>query len=224
MPNLRRTLAGTVAAVLLGVLLVAVPSPSYANARAEVYGPRSSPFGVSYERWLTRWMTWLQEIRNPRNPVFNPESSRNCEVRRLVVFMGPFGTGDRVCNVPRGKVIALTPPVVSECSTAEGNGSTYRKLRRCAVKGWKDSYAHARVGIRIDGERLQHPHAWTFTSIGAVVDLPKNNIWGVKGGPTKSVTRDILFLIKPQDLGRHVIAGPVIAGQGGARWRFKVTH
>jgi hypothetical protein len=164
-------------------------------------------------------MTWLQEIPAPKNPVFHPASSRNCEVRGRVVFMGPFGTGNRVCEVPPGKVIALNHSVIYECSTAEGNGRTYRKLRRCAVSQFEKNFARARVGIRIDGERLQQPRAWTFTSMGTVVDFPRNNIWGTQAGPSKSVTRGVLFLIKPLDTGRHVITRTT----SNLRWRFNVT-
>ena len=209
---MRRQVLAVVPALCLLILLVPASS---AHPGEKVWGPLATPYGMSYERWLARWAVWLQEIPVRRNPYPHPGSPRNCEVRGRAVFMGPSGTGDRRCMVPQRKAVGLTA-MAHECSTAEGNGKTYRQLRRCAVRGWRLNGTGFRVDIRIDGQKVKQPRAWTFTSIGRVVDLPANNIWGAPPGPTKSVTRGLFYMIKPLDPGRHSIRF------SGERYRFKV--
>jgi hypothetical protein len=67
---------------------------------------------------------------------------------------------------PNGWRKELLPAFGHECSTAEGDGRTYKKLRECAVQGFRDFVGRKELSVRVivDGKHLEHPRRWTFTS------------------------------------------------------------
>ena len=194
-----------VAVMSLAILWPHAASSEEPTANLRVFAPSSDPYGRTYERWFSRYMVWLQEIPVSSNPLVDPNSPRNCESRGRLVFISPTGSGDG-CSIPEGKAIAFTP-VGHECSTAEGNGETFRELRRCAIEGFA-GFAGPDVlslTLRIDGRKVAHPRRWVFLTPGEVVDFPDDNIWGAPGGPSRSLTKGFFFIIKPLDEGRHQI-------------------
>lgn len=205
MSTSRRMVAALSSALLLITLPGAAPSSADpGNHTHKVFAPKSTPYNRTHEVWLARYMRWLQEIpTGPKTPL-RPAGTRNCEVHGHLVFMGPHGT-TRGCTVPEGKATATLLALGYECSTAEGNGRTYKKLRACAVQGFQNSYGrkHISVQVFVDGKHLKHPRRWTFTSPGRLVDFPKNNIWGAPAGCTKSVTRGLFYIVKPLRPGDH---------------------
>lgn len=168
-----------------------------------IYPPSSHPFGMSYPEWEGAYQIWLNEIPTPENPYVDPSSPRNCEVHGPVVFLGPSGAD---CRVPEGKALVLSG-VFWECSTAEGHGRTFRALRRCAIENFAADFGRDVLSstLRIDGKRVSHPRRWTFLTPGENFSFPDDNIWGAPGGPTKSVTKGILWILKPLREGRHTI-------------------
>lgn len=201
---LRRTLSVVVTVTFLLVLPGAVGAQPPVHDRDRLFGPQAAPAGVSYDRWFARWAAWLQKYPASRSPIA-PNSPNNCEQRPNVVFIGPNGTG-KDCSVPRGKPVGLTF-VGQECSTAEGNGETYRELRRCAVAGYRDFFSaqDAAVRLKVDGNRIERPRRWTFTSSNRMVTLPKDNIWGAPAGPTKTVSHGLFYMLKPLAPGEHLV-------------------
>ncbi len=217
----RRTVIGLLAAIAL-VLPVVLALPASAGA-PPVYPPGSSPDGMSYPEWQGSYMTWLQEIPRGRNPINHPDSPKNCELVGGMVFLGGAGAN---CGVPTGTPVAFSPAVgFWECSTAEGLGNTYRKLRRCATgRFWRDiNPSSYRQRILIDGMKLMKNRRWIFLSPGEMVDLPEYNIWHTTPGPTKSVTKGFFFILQPLDPGLHTIrvrANDAVLGK--FLWVFKL--
>ena len=192
--------------VLSAVLCVTVLGASTSSAHPgghshKVFAPTSHPYDLGYSRWLARWAKWIQETPNRDFP--GPNSPSNCDVHGRAVFMGPLGSAG--CTIPAEKLVAVQPFLQYECSTAEGNGETYRQLRRCAVKGFRGLFGrdNASVHVRVDGKRLERPRRWTITSMGRVVDLPRDNIWDAPPGPTKSIMHGLFYLVKPLGPGDH---------------------
>lgn len=186
---------------------VLVPSAALATAADRlVFPPSAEPYGVAYREWFSRYSIWLQEIPVPENPLVDPNSPTNCEPHGRVVFIAPSGTGDDGCSIPEGKAMAFSP-LGFECSTAEGDGETFRELRDCAIEGFA-SFAAADISdltLNIDGTRVRHPRLWIWTTPGEIVNFPDNNIWGVEGGETRSILKGFFFIIAPLDEGRHDI-------------------
>lgn len=140
------------------------------------------------------------------------------------MFLGANGAD---CRVPEGKALVLSDGFW-ECSTAEGLGTTFQALRRCAIDNFaKDLGPDAlSLTLRIDGERVAHPREWTVLSPGEIITFADDNLWGAAVGPSKSVTKGILFVLRPLHEGRHTIRVHVVGkvvGTFDIIWRIRVV-
>jgi hypothetical protein len=189
-----------------------------------VANPDAVIHGMTYAQWEGAYQVWLEEIPFAKNPIVDPGSPRNCERQPGgVVFAGALGAD---CHVPSGAKVAFGT-FFWECSTAEGNGNTFRKLRRCAVDNFDHDFSKdmTHTTIWIDGVKLNHPRKWIFTTPGEIIDFPKNNIFGADPGPSKSVTKGTLYILKPLSDGTHTVhvhANDAVAGQFNVDWVFNV--
>jgi hypothetical protein len=217
---MRRALVG----VVMVCLAVLSPGAAFAGGGHEVFPPDSSPYGMTYPQWTAAYQKWGEEIPARKNPLVDPDSPLNCASQGKVVFIGSSGTGAG-CTIAADEALVIATSFW-ECSTAEGLGDTYAELRQCAKDNFHHDLGHEalRVTLTIDGERLPHSREWTFLGPGQILDFPKNNIWGVPGGPTKSVTKGFLYIIAPLDEGEHLIVEhATFAGGGKIHVRFPVT-
>lgn len=174
-----------------------------ASTTARLYGPASEPRGASWRLWHARYLEWFQQIPTSRNPGVHPNSPRNCETRYGAVFMGPTGTG-------RGCVIDADRPVLLSflgwsCSTAEGHGRSWRKLRRCVRDSFEAELTDVQVRLRLDGRLVRDPGRWTFGTTRRVARLPEDNVWGAPAGPTRFTGKGLLFMLRPFLPGQHVV-------------------
>ncbi len=121
------------------------------------------------------------------------------------MFGGPFGSGD-ACTARAGQAFVFGGPGW-ECSTAEGLGDTFQELRACAVDNFAIDFGPPgfRVTVRVDGRLVRAPWKWVFVSQGRIIDFPEDNIWGAVPGPSKSVSKGYLFILRPLDTGHHRI-------------------
>lgn len=215
-----------IAFVVVGLvsLGLGLPAASAENADHFLYPPDASPFGKTLPEWLGDYMIWLNEIPTPVNPQVDPLSPENCALQDdPIVFLGSTGA---VCSIPSGASLAFSPGYW-ECSTAEGLGDTFRELRVCARNNFAidfdpDVY---RQRIWIDGQELRHQRRWVVMSPGEIIDFPEDNIWGAVPGPSKSVTKGFMFLLKPLSPGNHrieLLAHHTIFGDFQAVWVLEV--
>ena len=202
-----RTSRGTAMSLLATIALlvpVVLATPAFA-VTPSVYPPDASPLGMTYSEWEGSYMSWMLEIPRGRNPITHPDSPKNCGLVDGMVFLGAAGAN---CDVPTGTPVAFTLEYgFWECSTAEGLGETYRQLRRCATgRFWRDiNPSSYQQRVLIDGVELTKNRRWIFLTPGEMVDFPKNNIWHVAPGPSKSVTKGFFFILEPLDAGLHTI-------------------
>lgn len=199
-----RTMALSIAAVLLSALIspAAPVGAAPAGEDAQLYGPLASkPAGSTYRTWTTRTFRWFQEVPAGKELGTDPASRANCRMRHGVVYFGPMGT-TRDCVVPAGSAI-LVAYLGWSCSTAEGNGERFRVLRECARHNWRAELSDVRIRQVLDGNVVPVPRRWAVESHNMVVDLPRNNVWGVESGPTRSVGYGITHLIKAPSVGEH---------------------
>ncbi len=200
---------------LSGLVFTALPPASGAGESAQrgaglrasdelrLYGPSAEPRGHTWALWSARYFEWIQEVPTPSNPAIDPDSPRNCERHYNVVMMAPYGTG-KGCEVPAKTPVLLTFNAWS-CSTAEGNGRAWHKLRRCARESFKEELSDIRVRLFLDGDRVRKPGRWTFDSARRVARLPKKNIWDAPPGRTRFLGRGMFFMVRPLNPGAHVI-------------------
>jgi len=215
------------AAAALAISLGAPASADHAGgaglAARKLYPPSAEPFGSSQAEWLGAYITWLLEIPTPKNPLVHPDSPLNCAEQRggRVVFLGTQGAD---CTVSKDAALVFTPGAW-ECSAAEGLGDTWAKLRACA----RDNFDHDfgpelyHQSVYIDGKRLRHQRDWVVRSPGELIDLPDDNLVGAEPGPTESVTKGFLFILRPLDEGRHrIVVDAVDEVFGEFHWVWKL--
>ena len=199
----RRSLA--VAALATALAAGGCAGGAQAHGPARLYPAGATPQGHSYAAIAGAYANWGFSVPVSTSPVLHPDSPRNCEVHGDFLYVGSAGTA-HTCVVQAG-----TPVVLSfagyECSTAEGNGATFAKLRRCAQRQFARTFApdHYRFGLRLDGAPAPHPRRWTFTTTNQVIDLPTKNLWHAPAGPTKSVSRGMVYVLRPLSPGRHIV-------------------
>lgn len=225
---MRRGLVFLAAATV--ALAMGVPaSADHGGAAAQkLYPPDAEPFGWGQAEWQGAYQVWFNEIPVPQNPGVHPESPLNCAEQRngKVVFLGPSGAD---CTVSDEAALVVTPAFgFWECSTAEGHGETWAELRACAKNNFArdldpDLYHQ---NVYIDGKRLLHQRDWvTHTTPGEIIDFPKNNIWGAEPGPSRSVTKGFLFILRPLSPGSHRIVIETqadVIGDETFRWVWRL--
>jgi hypothetical protein len=159
--TLRTAAAGAFATSLVSLLVHA--GPAVGAQDATLYGPSATkPAGASYRAWAARAFVWFQETPASQDLGVDPDSPANCAQQHGVAFFGPVGTG-RACVVPEGRPIVMVYLGWS-CSTAEGNGRTFRELRRCAERSWRNELGDVRIRQTVDGSLVHHPRRWTVST------------------------------------------------------------
>jgi hypothetical protein len=196
---------------LLGVAVVVAMTMTWTGSAMattsvddQFYPPDSSPGGLTLGEWQGLYQVWLTEIPTGQNPLYHPDSPRNCELQPgNVVFLGASGSD---CTIPAGAAVAFST-AFWECSTAEGLGNTWRALRHCAVDNFRHDFSRATVGLtmKVDGRKLLNRRRWTSITPGEIIRFPKNNIWGADPGKSKSVTKGLFYVMKPMVSGDHHI-------------------
>jgi hypothetical protein len=209
-----------IAVALCMALVWAGPASAHRSAHHKIFPPSARPFGKTYPQWLGAYQKWLLEIPTQQNPIVDPTSPRNCESQGKVVFVGSGGSGPN-CEIPEGKGIVIGDGFW-ECSTAEGNGQTFAALRRCATESFGTNFDPSvfRSTIHIDGKLLKHPRRWDFVSPGEIIVLPDENLTGAPGGPTKSVSEEFIYILRPLEEGVHRIRAHVVSESFGGEFTF----
>jgi hypothetical protein len=233
---MRRTL--TLACIAALVMLA--PPAAHAWDDPKLYPEHATVLGKTYREWSAIYAQWELEIPRGQHPYIHPESDRNCELVQGMAMLGAAGTGPDGCTVPEGVPI-MSMPIGYECSQAEGDGNTFRELRRCAVRGWNTFVGPGKpvkeFRLTIDGQRIPHRgEAFQFVTAPTVADLPENNIiefWhnGEVDYPaqtTKQMSKVVSNIIRPLDEGWHRIRFVMDfrKGEGPSRvinWRVRVT-
>jgi hypothetical protein len=214
-----------IAAGLLSLVLTVPASAQTANRH--LFPPDAVVRGKTLAEWQAAYQIWANEIPTPVNPRHDPLSPLNCALQpRNVVFLGGFGAD---CTIPEGAVIAFTPGLAFwECSTAEGLGETFAELRRCVRENFardlgSDVY-HQRIVI--DGKPLRHQRRWVVITPGEIIDFPVVNVWSAVPGPSKSVTKGFMFVLRPLREGTHRIRWFLrhdVFGDFQAVWKLRVV-
>lgn len=205
--------------VALVALALAAPMAGAAKRNnAGVIPPQASPAGMTYGEWGAAWWQWA--LRNPIDDnALNDDTGAKAGVDQhgKVWFLAGtinqsptpenpsvyLGVADRTCTVPHGKMIFF-PIVNTECSTAEGNGTTEAELTAaCAA-----SISHVRgLKVTVDGKSLRNLSAYRGTS--GLYDLwwPSDSVlpMPVITEPTQSVSDGYWIMLAPLCTGEHTL-------------------
>ena len=100
----------------------------------------STPYGVPYEDWMTKWWQWNIQIPKEQHPqVVDPDLIK-CPVGESgnVSFLTHSlqGKSQYGCTIPAGNAIMI-PILTGECTSDEAKSSVPADMMKCATEGNK---------------------------------------------------------------------------------------
>jgi hypothetical protein len=190
-------------AVLGLVMAVLMTNPTGAMAGHDghlVYGPGSSPKGVSYEAWARRFGRYLFAPPVSESPLANP-SCDAISARGGVLFM-PVATSEGIvdrCTVPSDRPLLVSPAgqfgvLGFDADTRAGVERVVRHL----VPSLHD------IVVKVDGHRVSHIRRFLVSSWFGV-DVGSDNIFGAPAGKYHIFLTANMVMVRGLDPGRHTI-------------------
>jgi hypothetical protein len=173
-----------------------------------LYKLHEQPFGKSWREWAASWCRWMLSIPKKKNPSLD-STGKYCSINqdnRNVWFLtgtfGNIGPIKRKCIIPAGKAIFF-PVLVKEDSLAEDSDlkTGADLIKRC------EQATNRLINIEafIDDQRLEHLENYRVRSEVFDLMFPKDNVYNVRPGLTRSVCDGYWLFIKPLQAGTHSI-------------------
>jgi hypothetical protein len=189
------------------------------HANPGVFSIHSHPHGMTYGQWSAAWWQWATSLPADHHPLFDTADLGTGQSGHVWFLGGTFfstatptgdfvGVANRSGRVPVGTALFF-PILNTECSTAEGNGTTEAELRACA-KGLVDGTTS--LTATIDGRPVGHLFDQRAASpLFTYGPVPNNNIFQALGanvppGTTSpSVADGYYLMLRPLPVGQHTI-------------------
>jgi hypothetical protein len=171
----------------------------------KLFSPGGTAYGLTYSEWAIKWWQRMFSICHDNNPVID-DSGKNCRYKQSgpVWFLAGTVISSRVfrhCSIPDGKAI-LFPIINTERSTAELPCASNSQLIEAAKY---DIDQVSRLGVTIDGAKLEHLDEYRTSTPPFYLKIPKDNFMGLKHGNTIAVSDGFWIILKPMPIGNHVI-------------------
>jgi hypothetical protein len=165
----------------------------------------SKPYGLPYSDWCIRWIKWLLEQPKKSNPAIDT-TGKNCAHNQdgpVWFLAGTFGgSATRKCNIPLGKAI-LFPIIEKECSFAEDKDLKIETELMSRTTKFINSVTH--LELSIDGIILQNLNKYQMQTPVFDLVFPRNNVYGVDEGKTRSTCNGFWIFLEPLTAGYHKI-------------------
>lgn len=174
------------------------------------------PYGIFWEKWASLWYNWMFSIPKKVSPcrdVTGRYSSVKQKDKNVWFLAGTFGNMTlvrRKCVIPRQKSIFF-PVLVKEDSFAEDIDLRRESELRKRSKEATDNVLNMEVTIKnADHEQelsLRTRQLLKYRVRTQVFDLvfPRNNVYDVKAGRTRSVCDGYWIFTKPLGIGNYSI-------------------
>lgn len=176
------------------------------DIESSLFLPDSKPYGISFCIWTEKWWKWFLSIPKARNPAVDT-TGRYCAEKQtdptawfLAGTMG--GSAKRECTISDGKAI-LFPIITDEQSFAEKPHFQSDLELEALVTSEADKVLE--LNASIDGIKVEDPRRYRVKTKPFDVTLPRDNIWGVKDGPTRAAADGYWLFLKPLTPGKHMI-------------------
>jgi hypothetical protein len=185
--------------------MIAAVMVSRSNGKIELFTPDTSPYGLTYGQWTTKWWQWLISIPMRFNPAAD-ESGRNASLNQTdpnVWFLaGTLGgkAVNRKCTIPVGRAI-LFPVINIEVNALEKPElRTDAELMRYVMKDEDDIL---NLDALVDGEKVPIYRVRSDPSMFPL-KIPSDNPFEVPGGRTTLATSDGYWVfLRPLCPGQH---------------------
>ena len=164
----------------------------------------STPYGVSYKDWMTKWWQWNMQIPKDQHPAANPDLTK-CTIGQLgsVVFLthGQQGKSQYTCTIPAGLAIMI-PISTGECTSDEAKSSVLADMIKCATEGDKYLTFEAAVdGGLLNGLDQNYAISDIFN-----MTVPEDNFLDLKPGQWKAGSGGYFAFLKPFPVGNHNVS------------------
>jgi hypothetical protein len=194
-----------------------IPENQGQKSIIDIFEPVSSPYDVGYSEWTVRWWNWCLSQPKFTNPVNDRKrtdrNASNNQIYPFVWFLAGTtdGYAERECIVPLIRAI-LCPIINFEISTAEEPDLNTDEALLFRAKDEIDKIEN--LNVIIDGTRLSNLKKFRVQSGVFDVNLPQDNICGVKPGKTRAAAEGYWIFLKPLPKGMHTIqfSGSCLAG------------
>jgi hypothetical protein len=193
--------------VLTVVLTTIIPkATAQEKSSSSIFTTDSKPFGNTYGEWSAKWWQWAVLTPTDKSPL-KDNTGINCAQAQsgpIWFLAGTFGgAAERTCAIPNGKAI-MFPMYNGECSYVEyPQYKTEAELRKCAID---QANKVTSLEASIDGVEVQDlKQKYRAQSPLFDLTLPKNNVFGLSSGPTKSVADGFWIISQPLSPGKHEI-------------------
>ena len=171
--------------------------------------PRSTnPFGIKWEKWAAIWCEWQLSIARANHPALDMTgkySSQNQDNPNVWFLTGTFGNSvpvTRFCAVPKERAI-LFPIIYKEDSFAEDTDLDTEPKLKARAKVFADNVKYLRTAV--DGQDLQDLYSNRVQSDFFDLVFPRNCVYDVTPGHTRSVCDGYWVFLKPLPIGKHKI-------------------
>lgn len=160
----------------------------------------STPYGVPYEDWMTKWWQWNMQIPKEEHPQ---------NVRLIKCPVGESGSvsflthnlqgeSEYSCTIPAGNAIMI-PISTGECTSDEAKG---QDMMKCATEGNKYLTFDATVdGVRLNGLDQNDARSNVFN-----MTVPEDNYLDLNPGQWEAVTGGYFAFLEPLPVGNHNVS------------------
>ena len=188
--------------IIMGALVGAIPAYS-SNPSTFLKG--STPYGVTYEDWMTKWWQWNIQIPKDQHPQVVDPNLIKCPVGESgnVSFLTHIlqGKSEYNCTIPAGLAIMI-PILTGECTSDEAKSSVPEEMMKCATEGNKYSTFDVTVdGVRLDGLDQNDARSKVFN-----MTVPENNYLDLNPGQWKAATGGYFAFLEPLSVGNHTVS------------------
>jgi hypothetical protein len=192
-------------AFIMLVALVGTLSAYGASSSPGTFLKGSTPYGVPYEDWMTKWWQWNMQIPKEQHPQVNDYHLIKCPVGQSgnVSFLTQSlqGKSEYSCTIPAGHAIMI-PISPGECTTNEAHSSIPADMMKCATEGNKFLTFDAKVdGVRLNGLDQNDARSGVFN-----MAVPKDNFLDLKPGQWNAVAGGYFGFLKPLPVGNHNVS------------------
>jgi hypothetical protein len=193
--------------VLCFVLVISVATVGSFSAYGTSSNPStflkgSTPYGVPYEDWMTKWWQWNMQIPKDQHPQLLGSTLNKCLVGESgnVSFLTQSlqGKTEYSCTIPAGNAIMI-PISTGECTSDEAKSSIPADMMKCATEGNK----YLTFDVTVDGVRLNGLDQNDARSKVFNMTVPENNFLELKPGQWNAVTGGYFAFLKPLPIGNH---------------------
>lgn len=164
----------------------------------------STPYGMPYEDWITKWWQWNMGIPKEQHPQVNDPDLIKCPVGESgsVSFLTHSlqGTTEYSCTIPAGNAIMI-PISTGECTSDEAQSSKLTDMIKCATEGDK----YLTFEVLVDGAPLNGLEQNYAISDIFNITVPENNFLELKPGQWKAGSGGYFVFLEPLPVGHHTV-------------------